>query len=228
MRRHKKKILLIALFLALIGITWYFGGDTLTFEGMKKNREAFHRFVKAHYLLSVAAFIGIDLLSALFLPGALVLTLIGGFLFGVVWGIIYVMIGMTLGASLAFLFARYIAGKWIHSRYEDHLEKFNREIARHGSSYLLMLRLIPVLPFFVVNFLAGMTKMSLKRFLLTTAVGVLPGSVVYTYAGQQFGSIRSLDDIMTPKLVIAFVLLGTLALLPVVFRLLKQKFPSQK
>jgi uncharacterized membrane protein YdjX (TVP38/TMEM64 family) len=138
------------------------------------------------------------------------------------------MIGMTLGASLAFLFARYIAGKWIHSRYKDHLEKFNREIARHGSSYLLMLRLIPVLPFFVVNFLAGMTKMSLKRFLLTTAMGVLPGSVVYTYAGQEFGSIRSLDDIMTPKLVIAFVLLGTLALLPVAFRLLKKKSPSQK
>jgi uncharacterized membrane protein YdjX (TVP38/TMEM64 family) len=98
MRRYKKKILLIALFPVLIGVAWYFRGE-LTFEAMKENREAFRRIVEAHYLLSVAGFIGIDLLTAFFLPGALVLTLIGGFLFGVVWGALYVMTGMILGVS---------------------------------------------------------------------------------------------------------------------------------
>jgi len=87
-----------------------------------------------------------------------------------------------------------------------------------------MLRIVPVLPFFTVNYLAGMTKMSLKRFLLTTAAGVLPGSVVYTYAGQELGTIRSVDDIMTPKLFIAFLLLGILALLPVALRFFKKRF----
>ena len=140
-----------------------------------------------------------------FLQVALVLTLAGGFLFGVVWGAVYLMVGLTLGTSLsAFLIARYLAGTWIHSRYEGHLKKFNREVAHYGSSYLLMLRIIPVLPFFAVNFLAGTTKMSVKRFILTTAVGLLPGSVVYTYAGKQLGNITSVDDITTPKLFIGF------------------------
>lgn len=224
MRHYKKKILLVALFLALLGVTWYFRED-LTFEEIMKNRVAFRGFVEAHYLLSVAAFIGIDLLTAFFLPGALVLTVTAGFLFGVVLGTAYVMIGMTLGAALAFLFARYLAGNWIHSKYKGYLEKFNREVDYHGSNYLLMLRIIPVLPFFVVNFLAGMTKISLRKFVLTTAAGALPGSVVYTYAGQQLGTISSVDQIMSPKLFFAFLLLGILALVPVILRFLKHGFP---
>ncbi len=221
--RHYKKILLIALFLTLIGAAWYFR-KSLTLEEIQKSREALQRFVEAHYLLSVAGFIGIEFLTAFFLPGSLVLTLTGGFLFGVVWGTIYVLIGMTSGASLAFLFARSLAGGWIHAKYERHLKKFDEEIDRHGSSYLLMLLIVPVLPFCVVNYLAGMTKMSLKKFILTEALGLLPGTAVYAYAGRQFGNIRSVDDLMTPKLFIAFLLLGILALLPVFIHLLKKRF----
>jgi uncharacterized membrane protein YdjX (TVP38/TMEM64 family) len=227
MNRYTKKIFLLVLFLALILATWRLGGDTLTFEKLQKNSEQLRGFVEAHYLLSVAAFIGIDLLTAFFLPGALVLTLAGGFLFGVIPGTAFVMTGMVLGAALAFLFVRYLAGNWIHSRYENQLETFNMEISRHGSNYLVMLRIIPVLPFFAVNFLAGMTRMSLKRYVLTTAIGVLPGTFVYTYAGQQLGTISSPEEILSPRLLIAFILLGTLALVPVILRFTKRELPHK-
>ncbi len=224
----QKKILIFVFFLALVGFIGYFERGALSFEEIQKNREAFRRFVEAHYLPSVTGFIGFELLTAFFLPGALVLTLLGGFLFGVVWGTVYVMVGMTFGGSLAFLFARFLAGNWIHARYEDHLKKFNKEVAHHGSSYLLMLIISPVLPFFVVNYLAGMTKMSLKRFFLTTAAGILPGCVIYAYAGQQFGNIHSIHDVMTPKLIIALSLLGILALLPVFLRLFGKRFSDEQ
>jgi uncharacterized membrane protein YdjX (TVP38/TMEM64 family) len=227
MGRHKKEILLLCLLLAVVASAWYFRED-LTLQEAKKHRETLHRLVEAHYLLSIAALIGIDLLTAFFLPGALVLTLIGGFLFGVVRGTIYIMAGMTLGASLAFLFSRYLAGNWIQSKYADYLKRLNAEIARYGSNYLIVLRILPALPFFAVNFLAGMTRMSFKRFILTTVAGLLPGCVIYAYAGHQLGRIASIEEILTPKLSAAFLLLGIIALFPVVLRFFSARLPFEK
>jgi len=153
--------------------------------------------------------------TAFFVPGALVLSITGGFLFGVIPGVIYLNIGGTLGAALAFLSSRYWVGQWIQQRYSSVLKTFNEEVAKHGHYYLISLRIVPVLPFFLVNYLAGLTKISLRKFVGTTSVGMLPGSFVYTLAGQQLETVNAPEDILSVRLIIAFSLLALFALLPV-------------
>ena len=154
--------------------------------------------------------------TAFFVPGAIVSAIAGGFLFGVVMGTIYVNIGSTIGATIAFLAARYLMGEWIQQRYAQQLAMFNKEIARHGINYLIVLRIAPVLPFFIVNYLSGMTKMSTKKFVLITSLSMLPGSIVYTFAGQELGTLRSPEDVFSLKFFIAVGLVTLFVLLPVI------------
>ena len=218
----KRKAVLLLLFLFGSAVVWLTGPlDYLSFANLKENRDLLRSYVDAHYVLSVAAFIAMVVSTAFFVPGAIVFTLTGGFLFGVLRGTLYVLTGAVLGATLAFLSSRFIAGNWIQHRYEKHLGAFNREISIHGHNYLIFFRIVPVMPFFLVNYLAGITKVSLGRFVWTTAVGMLPGSVIYCFAGRELGNIESPDDIMSPGLMLALSLLALLALLPVCARILK-------
>jgi uncharacterized membrane protein YdjX (TVP38/TMEM64 family) len=158
------------------------------------------------------------LATALSLPGAIILTLAGGFLFGVAAGTFYVNIGATMGAILAFLSARYLLGDRLQEKYAKQLETFNREMDRNGTSYLLTLRLIPVFPFFLINFLSGLTKIRLWTFLWTTWLGIIPGTVVFAFAGQQLGSISSPADILSKNVIIAFLVLALFTLVPVILK----------
>jgi len=212
----KKKILLVLFILAGCFIVWLSVKDYITFEELKKNSDVLKQFVHAHYIESVLVFILFFISTAFFVPGAIVATIAGGFFFGVVMGTIYVNIGSTTGATVAFLSARYLLGNWIQHRYAKQLMIFNEEIARHGSNYLIVLRIIPVLPFFIVNYLSGMTKISTKKFVLITSLSMLPGSVVYTFAGEELGTLRSPGDALSAKFFIAFGLLALFALLPVI------------
>ena len=183
-----------------------------------------HNYVDAHYLISVILFILIYLVSVAFsIPGATILTLTGGLVFGTVLGAIYVNLGATTGAVLVFLFARYLLGDKLQEKYGAKLNKFNREVETNGYSYLLMLRFIPIFPFWMINLFAGLTKVKLRTYFWTTAVGIFPGSIVYTYTGQQLNTIDSLKDIFSVNILIAFVLLGFLASVPTIVNHIKRR-----
>ena len=146
----------------------------------------------------------------------------GGLFYGVLMGTVYINIGSTVGATMAFLTARYLIGQWVQKRYHIQMGTFNREIDRHGTNYLVTLRIVPVLPFFMVNYLAGLTRVSTKKFFLTTSIGIIPGSLIYTFVGKQFSEVRSPEDITSPQLIIALILLGTFALFPVIVHHIKR------
>jgi uncharacterized membrane protein YdjX (TVP38/TMEM64 family) len=222
----KKKIILLLVFVLIIGLIKFFDLDTyFTFENLKAQKDVLSTYVASNYLLTIVLFILVYIVSVAFLiPIATVLTLTGGVLFGAVSGTIYVNIGATIGAILAFLFARYLMGEKVQSKYEKQLNKFNTELETNKYQYLFSLRFLPIFPFFLVNFLCGVTKLDLKAFVITTSLGIIPGSFVYTYAGSQLSNIDSLGDIFSKDILFAFVLLGLLTLLPIVVK----KYKSYK
>jgi len=190
-------------------------GQYLTLDNIKKHQTALEHLVKNQYGLSVALYVTAYIVStAAAIPGALILTLVGGFLFHTFPGVIYVNIGATTGATLSFFICRYIFVDIIQGRYTGYLAKFNSEISENGYLYLLFVRLVPVFPFFMINAVSGLTRISWITFVWTTAIGILPGSIVYTFAGNQIGTIASTKDILSPHVVLAFLLLGLLALTP--------------
>ena len=219
------KILIALGIAALIVLIRVFGWDQLlSLETFRQYRDQLLAFTTQHYFPTVAVFILIYIVAvALSIPGATILTLTAGFLFGF-FGVIYVNIGASSGAILAFLAARYLMGDWIQKRYGPKLASFNREIAENGFNYLLTLRFIPLFPFFLINIFAGLTRVPLATFAWTTMVGVLPGSFVYIYTGRQLGIIDKPGDILSWQIVLAFVLLGLLVLSPVVIK----KFVKKK
>lgn len=216
----KKKILLIIIFVLIIALIKVFELDTVfTFENLKAQKDVLSEYVTSNYTLAVVLFVLLYIVAVAFLiPIATVLTLTGGFLFGSIWGVLFVNIGATVGAVFAFLFARYIVGKKVQAKYEKQLAKFNKELETNKYQYLFSLRFLPIFPFFLVNFLCGVTKLDLKSFVITTSLGIIPGSFVYTYAGSSLASIESLGDIFTKEILFAFILLGTLTLIPVVVK----------
>ncbi len=146
------------------------------------------------------------------------LTLTGGFLFGSVLGTIYVNIGATTGATLAFVAARYILHDWVEQKFGDRLSPFQKGFAGNAFTYLLTLRLIPIFPFFLVNVVPALTRIRVGTYVGATALGIIPGSFVYAYAGRQLGTIDSLGEIASPSVLLAFTLLGLLALIPTIYR----------
>lgn len=223
MTKHKKQILLLVLFIAAIAMLRYSPvGKILTFDNLKQHRDILIVLVQDHYGLTVMLFTGVYILAAAFsVPGAVILTLGGGFLFGTIAATVYVNIGATAGASFAFLSARYLLGERLQEKYRNQLDTFNTEIAKNGPRYLLTLRLIPVFPFFLINFLSGLTKIPLKTFVWTTSLGIIPGTAVYAFAGRQLGTINSLSEILSKKVIIAFVILALFAIFPVVLDRIK-------
>jgi uncharacterized membrane protein YdjX (TVP38/TMEM64 family) len=175
-------------------------------------------YTENHYVFAVLVFILTYVLVNLWFPAAVVLTLLAGFLFGTFLGALYVDTAATAGAVIAFVFSRNFAGKWIQHRWNEHLRGFNRAISKYGSEYLLGIRMIPVMPYFLVNTLAGLTKVSLMTFAWTTVLGSVPGILIYCYAGQQLLTIESMDQVLTSKFIIAIVLLAVFIILAVVVR----------
>jgi uncharacterized membrane protein YdjX (TVP38/TMEM64 family) len=222
MKRWGKIILFVLISAAVVVYLLTGIGDYLTFESVKEHRNTLKSFVENNYYLSVLFFLFAYISTAFFVPGAIAFTLAAGFLFGVVKGVILVLAAAISGSVLAFLSARYLVGNWVQKKFSSPLKIFNEEIERHGQNYLIVFRIIPILPFFAVNYLAGITKISLKRFTWTTAAGMLPGSVLYTYAGRRLGQIEQPGDLLSTESVIAFSALAVLALLPVIARLWKR------
>ena len=219
------KIAIAAVIALAIGAFFYFDlGRFLSLTALKDNRDHLLAFTEANYAGAAALFVLCYIaVAGLSLPGAVILTLAGGFLFGSVFGTLLVNLGATSGATLAFLAARYLLRDWVEQKFGTWLEPLQQGFAKNAFSYLITLRLIPLVPFFVVNLVSGLTRMNVGTYVAATAVGIVPGSFVYAYAGRQLGTINSLNEIASPNVIAAFVLLGLLALLPIVYKKFKAK-----
>ena len=219
------KVAIALLFLAAVGSFFYFDlGRYLSLESLKANRDSLLAFTETHYAASVAIFVAsYCLLVAASLPGAVFFTLAGGFLFGSAVGTVYVNLGATSGATLAFLVSRYLLRDWVEGKFGGWIGPFQQGFSKNAFSYLMTLRLIPLFPFFIVNCLSGLTKVRLGTYVAATSLGIIPGSFVFAYAGRQLGTINSLKEIASPNVLIAFTLLGLLALVPTVYQKLSAK-----
>ena len=187
--------------------------------------EAQRAAIQAYYLadpvkvgaIFFAVYVAVTGLS---LPGAAILTLVAGALFGLLWGVIIVSFASTLGASLAFLASRYLLRDWVQAKLGDKLKAINAGIERDGAFYLFALRLVPVFPFFAINLLMGLTTMKVGTYYGVSQMGMLAGTIVYVYAGTQLGQFK-----ISPGLVFAFVLLG---IFPLVAKKVLEAFKARK
>lgn len=219
----------IAIGIALaIGAFFYFDlGWFLSLTALKENRDSLLAFTDSNFVSAVGIFIAAYVIVAgLSLPGAVILTLAGGFLFGGVLATLFINIGATTGATLAFLTARYVLRDTVEQKFGKWLGPFQEGFSKNAFSYLLTLRLIPLFPFFVVNLVSGLTRVNVGTYIVATALGIIPGSFVYAYAGRQLGTINSLKEIASPNVIGAFVLLGLLALIPVIYKKVTAKSAS--
>lgn len=214
-----KKIFLLIVAATMVGLFfWLDLGRFLTLAALKANRQALYDYYAAHKILTVTAFMAIYIVqTALSLPGAAILSLAAGALFGAVMGTVYANIAATSGAALAFLVTRYFLRDAVLARFGRHLENINRELQARGFNYLLFLRLVPVFPFFLINLAAGLTRLPLRTFVLGTMIGIIPGGFVYCNAGASLATVTSLHGIVSPRVLGSFALLGLFALLPALY-----------
>tara|TARA_B100000315_G_C14575007_1_gene587460 strand:- start:1615 stop:2307 length:693 start_codon:yes stop_codon:yes gene_type:complete len=213
----------VALFLFIasaISIFFYLDVQQyLTLESLKSHRNQLLAYTEMHYTTVALVFICLYCIqTALSLPGATILTLSAGLLFGSVLGALLVNIAATSGATIAFLTSRYLLHDWVERKFGHRLAPLQRGFSRNAFSYLLTLRLIPLFPFFLVNMVSGLTRIRPITYILATAAGIFPASFVYTNAGRQLGMIDSLGEIASPRVLGAFALLTIFALLPIAYR----------
>ncbi len=205
----KKILLLLAVAGAIAAFFAFDLGRFLSLEQLKQSQAAFAELQAAHPWRVVAAYFAIYVAAtALSLPGATIITLAGGALFGLWWGTLIVSFASSIGATLAFLVARFALRDAVQARFGQRLAEINRGIERDGAFYLFTLRLIPVVPFFVINLLMGLTTMKARTFYWVSQLGMLAGTLVYVNAGTQLARIDSLQGILSPGLLGSFVLLG--------------------
>jgi uncharacterized membrane protein YdjX (TVP38/TMEM64 family) len=203
-------MLLVALVLALGAAFFGFGLNRyLTLSFLKESREALGTLYTAAPLRFLAGyFVFYVLMAGLSLPGATVLTLAGGALFGFWTTLLLVSFASTIGATAACALARYLFREAITRRMGPKLAAIDAGIRNEGAFYLFTLRLIPLFPFFVVNAAMGLTGLPLRAFYLVSQLGMLPGTAVFVNAGTQLGKIDSLSGILSPSLLVSFALLG--------------------
>ncbi len=205
-----KKLLILAALAAVMATYFGFGlGQYLTFDGMKAAVAGWDAFYSENPAVVLAAFfLAYVAVTAASLPGAAIMTLAAGALFGLVVGTVLVSFASTLGAGLAFLSARYVLRDGLEARFGERLRSINAGMERDGVFYLFSLRMIPVVPFFVVNLVMGLTRLPFVTFLWVSQVGMLLGTIVYVNAGTQLARIDSLSGIASPALLASFALLG--------------------
>ncbi|MDO3376870.1 FAD-dependent oxidoreductase [Geoalkalibacter halelectricus] len=215
MKANGKKIILVLVIAVLI--TLFFVLDlhhVLTLEELKARQAAFQDFYAANRMLSLSIyFILYVLVTALSLPGAAVMTLAGGALFGFLPALIVVSFASTIGATLAFLVSRFLLRDWVQSKFKTRLKALNSGIEKDGGFYLFTLRLVPIFPFFVINLVMGLTPMRTWTFYWVSQLGMLGGTAVYVNAGTQLGRIETLGGILSPQLLLSFALLGIFPLI---------------
>lgn len=210
-----KKLILVAAIVAVIGAYFAFDlGQYLSLEYIKGEQVELQKLVAADPLYVGAMFFLVYIaVTALSLPGAAIMTLVAGAMFGLGWGLVLVSFASTIGATLAMLVSRFILRDQVQSRLGDRMEKINSGIEKDGAFYLFTLRLVPAFPFFAINLLMGLTTIPILTFFVVSQLGMLAGTAVFVNAGTQLAQIESLSGILSPSLIASFVLLGVFPLI---------------
>ncbi|MCQ2031882.1 FAD-dependent oxidoreductase [Stutzerimonas zhaodongensis] len=224
---NSRKIALLVLLLALLAGFFVFDiGQYLDLDALKAQQAALDAKVNAQPWIAAGIFFSLYVLvTTLSLPGAALMTLAGGALFGLLAGTVVVSLASTLGATLGMLLSRYLLRDWVQTRFGQRLAKIDQGVEREGASYLFALRLVPVFPFFLINLAMGLTTLPVRTFWWVSQLGMLPGTLVYVNAGRELAQLDSLSGILSPGLIGAFVLLG---LLPIVSRKILYWFKARK
>ncbi|WEM41096.1 dihydrolipoyl dehydrogenase [Photobacterium sp. DA100] len=215
----RKKLLVISIVVSLIAVWFLFDlGQYFTLEQAKTQQLALTDTIHAKpFLSSLAYFVLYIVVTALSLPGAVIMTLLGAALFGFWWSLLLISFASSIGATLAFLFSRYILRDWVQANFGHRLSAINRGIEKDGAFYLFTLRLIPVFPFFIVNLLMGLTPITTRMYYLVSQLGMLAGTAVYINAGTQLGQIDSLSGIVSAPVLVSLALLGIFPLIAKAF-----------
>ena len=209
-RRSNKVVMFLIGGAVLVALFfWLDLGRYLTLDYMKASQARFQALYAEKPAQVIAVYMGIYILAtALSLPGAAVLGVAGGGLFGFVVGTVVVSFASTIGATLACYVARVLLREWVQTRFATALTTVNQGIDREGAFYLFTLRLIPVVPFFVINLVMGLTRMPLVTFFWVSQVGMLFGTMVFVNAGKELAKLDSVEGIFSPGMLLSFALLG--------------------
>ena len=226
----KRVVPLVALAAAAAAVFALGLDDYLTFEALRENRHLLMDFVAGQATLAVVLYLLIYAAStAISLPGGAILTITGGFLFGPWLGTAYVVVAATVGATVVFLIARSTIGNFLRAKAEPALRKMERGFQENALSYLLVLRLIPLFPFWLVNLVPALLGVSLRTYVIGTFLGIIPGVLVFAFAGAGLGSVLdttesfSLASVLTPEVITALAGLSVLSLAPVVYKKLRAR-----
>ncbi|MFM5437990.1 FAD-dependent oxidoreductase [Aeromonas enteropelogenes] len=223
----RARLLLLLVMGCLIGAFFALDlGHYLSLSQLQARQESLALWVDRHFVAASLLFLVIYVLStALSLPGASLLTLAGSAVFGVAWGLLLVSFASSLGATLAFLSARFLLRDWVSARFGDKLATFQAGMAKDGAFYLLSLRLIPIFPFFLVNLLMGLTPIRVSTYYWVSQLGMLPGTFVFVLAGSELATLTSTGNILSPGLMVALTLLG---LMPWLMKKLAQTLAQRR
>jgi len=218
-----KTLLILIAAIGLIAVLYYSGiGSYFTLENMKAQSVQLQLALAQSYVKVVFYYCLVyTILITLTLPVVGPLTILGGYLFGLVPGFLYALFAACLGSMCSFLCLRYFLSSLLRHRYKAKLERFNEKIKVYGFSYLLTLQLLSVVPYVVINTLAALANVPLTAFLWTTILGSIPLIFIYALAGQQLGTIESIKDILSPNIIVMLVLLALLALVPMILKRFK-------
>jgi len=184
-------------------------GEVLSLNSLKDSRDALISFYDQNRALMVLVFFAVYVAAtAVSIPGAIILTLAGGAIFGFWLGLLLISFASSIGALLAFLVSRYLLRDVLQRKFKSSFQAINQGIERDGVFYLLTLRLVPLFPFWLINLLMGLTQLRAIRFYTVSQIGMLPGTAVFVNAGTQLALINSLGDVLSPALIGSLVLLG--------------------
>ncbi|KPK33113.1 MAG: pyridine nucleotide-disulfide oxidoreductase [Betaproteobacteria bacterium SG8_40] len=222
-------VVLVAAVVALLLVAKTQGiaiSDYLSLQSLKAQQATIDAYFHANPLATAGIYFAIYVLVTAFsLPGAAIMTLAGGAVFGLLWGTVIVSFASSIGATLAFLVSRYLLRDMVQSRFGEKLQAINNGIEKDGPFYLFTLRLVPIFPFFVINLVMGLTPLATRTFYWVSQLGMLAGTLVYVNAGTQLARIDSLDGILSPGLIASFTLLG---LFPLVTRKIVDRVKARR
>jgi uncharacterized membrane protein YdjX (TVP38/TMEM64 family) len=205
----KRLILLALIATAIAAYLWFDLGQYVSLDAFKAQQAEIIAAKDANPVLYIGGFFLLYIaVTALSLPGAAIMSLVAGALFGLVTGVIIVSFASSIGATLAFISSRFLLRDWVSSKFGERMQAIDDGLARDGAFYLFTLRLIPLFPFFVVNLVMGLTRIKTPTFYWVSQIGMLPATIVFVNAGTQISQIESTAGLLSPTLIGSFVLLG--------------------
>ncbi|MEE9158277.1 MAG: TVP38/TMEM64 family protein, partial [Gammaproteobacteria bacterium] len=212
---NRKKALLVIVLVVLVFSVFAFDlGQFFNLEYFKSKQAVVDNYYQAQPVKTAFIFFCVYIaVTGLSLPGAALMTLIGGAIFGLLWGTVIVSFASPIGATVAFLVSRFLLRDVVQDRFRNQLKSVNEKIEKDGAFYLFALRLVPAFPFFIINLVMGLTPMRTLTFFIVSQAGMLAGTIVYVNAGTQIAKIETLVGILSPELIGSFVLLGIFPLI---------------